>query len=373
MPFCAKTLLRPIILALVCVLIANGAYADLYIRDDVSDTGIEPNPSPDPMWLSPDIWVRNSPLPGWNPRPYPTATPPAWVDAMHFNPDYGSPLSGKPNYVYVRIRNKSTVSNGTERLLLYWASASTGLSWDPAKIGGSFIDNVQGGVLFGSEITKVRKNAATATQTERDAYLAALRKIAINPSFVFPAGMSYWKTQQEIHRFGPTYRHGFNGGSTWVPSVAFLPWHREFVNRYEGLLQEADPTVKLLYWQWTQNPTNTALLDYSANFIGAFGSGQPTAIQIGAPPSPDTDAAYPRVHNGLTTVTRRLQGTGNPLAQTDATIVGRLQYDSSSPNANNAFSGGLESFSHNNSHVYIASVPNIPNDNTNGNLATAGD
>jgi hypothetical protein len=356
---------RPLIVAAALATFAGSTFADLYIRDDPNDTGAEPNPSSGPMWTSPDIWVRNDPLPGWNPRPYQSANPPAWVDATHFNPDYRSPLSGKPNYVYVRIKNKGSASSGSERLLLYWASASTGLTWDPAKVAGSFIDNVQNGVLFGSEITKVRKNAATATQAERDAYIAALRKIATDPAFIFPGGLSYWRNMQEVHRFGPTYRHGFNGGNAWVPSVAFLPWHREMVNRYEGLLQEADPKVKLLYWQWTQNPTQ-APLDYTP-MMGAFGTGNPaSAVQIGAPLSPDTDPGYPNAINGLSKVTRRLQPPGNPLAQSDATVVGRVQYDLAG-SANNQFSGGLESFSHNNSHVYIASTP------TNNNNATAGD
>src|SRR5437016_5958269 len=89
-----KALLRPAILAVTIAVLANSAYANLYIRDDPNDTGIEPNPTTDPMWTSPDIWVRNAPLPGWNPRPYPIGTPPAWVDATHFSPDYRSPLSG---------------------------------------------------------------------------------------------------------------------------------------------------------------------------------------------------------------------------------------------------------------------------------------
>jgi Common central domain of tyrosinase/Bacterial Ig domain len=366
---------KTFVVTVAIAVLTSSARADLYIRDDLIDTGIEPNPSSGPMWVSPDIWVRNDPLPGWNPRPYdftlPVGSPggpPAWVDATHFNPDYRSPLSGKPNWVYVRIRNKGAASTGTERLQLYWASASTGLIWDPLKVGGSFIDNVQGGVLFGSEITKVRKNAAAATQAERDAYIAALRKIATDPALSWASlgGVSYWLTQQEIHRFGPTYRHGFNGGSAWVPSVAFLPWHREFINRFEGLLQEADPTVKLLYWQWTNRPvppfTGTfsapPFLDYSANFMGSFGAGASAAVQIGAPLSPDTDPGYANSFNGLSKVTRRLQPPSpfNPLAQSDTTVVGRIDYDATS--ANTAFSGGLESLSHNNSHVYIASTGN---------------
>jgi hypothetical protein len=347
--------------------------ADLYIRDDLSDTGIEPNPSASLMYLSPDIWVRNTPMPGWNPYPYPIGSPPGWVDPTHFNPDYASPASGRPNYVYVRVRNTGTASTGTERLLLYFARASTGLGWDPAKVGGSFIDNVQNNAVLGMEITKVRKNAATATQAERDAYKAALIKIATDPTLSFaPGNVSYWQTQQEIHRWGPMYRHGFNGGTAWVPSVAFLPWHREYINRFEGLLQEADPTVKLLYWQWTQNPTGVPF-DFSANFMGSFGTGSPpSAVTIGAPLSPSLDAAYGKFGSpGTTTVTRRLQGTGNPLAQTDATNVNRIPYDATA--ANTAFSGGLESFSHNNTHVYIASTPNVPNNNTIANLLTAGD
>ena len=319
-----KLFFHPIIIATALAAFAGSASADLYIRDDPSDTGAEPNPSSGPMYTSPDIWVRTDPMPGWNPRPYQSASPPPWVDATHHNPDYRSPLSGKPNYIYVRIKNKGSASSGSERLLLYWASASTGLSWDPAKVGGSFIDNVQNGVLFGAEITKPRKNAATATQAERDAYVAALRKIATNAAFVFPGGVSYWRNQQEVHRFGPTYRHGHKVGNVWVPSVAFLPWHREMMNRYEGLLQEADPTVKLLYWQWTQNPTTP--FDYTP-MMGAFGTGNPsTAVQIGAPLSPDTDAGYPDDFDGLSKVTRRQQA-GGPQAQPDTTVVGRTDYD----------------------------------------------
>jgi hypothetical protein len=358
-----RTSYKLMLLAAALSVCGSSALADPYIRDDTGDTGIEPNPNSGPMWTSPDIWIRNTPLPGWNPAPYPSATPPSWVDATHFNPDYRSPLSGNPNYIYIRVRNRTTASTGTERLHVYWASASTGLAWDPAKVAGSFIDNVSGGVLFGMEVTKPRKNAATATQAERDAYLAALRKIAVDPAFKIANGQSYWTLQQEIHRFGPMYRHGVNGGSAWIPSVTFLPWHREFVNRYEGMLQEADPTVKLLYWQWTQNPV-TGPLNYSTNFMGSFGTGNPpSAVPVGGLISPDTDPFYPNAINGLSVVTRRLQT--NALPQSDATVVGRGPYDA--VNRNTAFSGGLESLSHNNSHVFVASLP------TNNNNATAGD
>lgn len=331
---------------------------DLYIRDDLADTGVQPNPSVNPMWLSPDIWVRNDPMPNWSPAPYPIASPPSWLDTTHFDPDYRSPLSGRPNWVYVRIRNRGTASTGNEVLRLYWASASTGLVWDPAKVAGSFIDNMIGNVLFGAEITKERKNAATATQAERDAYIAAIQQLATNPALAFTNGDSYWHTQQEIHRFGPPWRHG--SGNPFVPSVGFLPWHREFVNRYEGLLQEANPTVKLLYWNWTQNPSNL----YTNTFMGAGGAGQPAGVAIGAPLSPAIDPLYAHFWSGSLQVVRR-QETAIP-AEADATVVGRTQYDSATTTLN--FSGQLERISHNGSHRYIAGYwgPATPFDPSKG-------
>lgn len=62
---------------------------DLYIRDSAADTGALP--SPIPHWHSPDIWVRNNPLPGDNP------------DLGHQNP-----INNQPNYLYVRVHNRGT-------------------------------------------------------------------------------------------------------------------------------------------------------------------------------------------------------------------------------------------------------------------------
>src|SRR6476661_3959861 len=95
---CLRSVLRRLLASAGLVLVmACVARADLYIRDDLNDTGAEPNPTSDPMWTAPDIWVRNDTMPGWNPRPYQSASPPAWVVTAHQNPDYRSPLSGKPN------------------------------------------------------------------------------------------------------------------------------------------------------------------------------------------------------------------------------------------------------------------------------------
>src|SRR5258707_15789892 len=94
------------------------------------------------------------------------------------------------------------------------------------------------------EFTKPSKNAASATDAERTAYLNAVLGA---DALKWTADMvSYFDKQDQIHQLAA--QHG-------VP--AFLPWHREFMNRYEILLRQTAPTVTLLYWDWTTDPTNS--------------------------------------------------------------------------------------------------------------------
>lgn len=91
---------------------------DLMIKDGSDDDGTEANTVTQYMWTSNDIWVRNN------------------NDASleHQNPEYS--LSS-PTYIKVRVINKSCVaSTGTEQIKLYWAKASTGLSWPNPWNGG---------------------------------------------------------------------------------------------------------------------------------------------------------------------------------------------------------------------------------------------
>jgi len=89
----------------------------------------------------------------------------------------------------------------------------------------------------------IRRNFAHLTQAERDAYVTAVNQIDVVKAF--PDGVSYWDKQDQIHQ--STHVHG---------GPAFVPWHRELVNRYEAMLQEIDPTVALHYWDWTVDPRN---------------------------------------------------------------------------------------------------------------------
>ncbi|HYL04773.1 MAG TPA: hypothetical protein VE075_01970 [Thermoanaerobaculia bacterium] len=103
----------------------------LIIRDTPLDGGLEPNPDTGPMWISSDIWVRLL----------------ADGGTVHQNPTYAGPNT--QNYVYARITNLSAVTQ-TATLNIYWAKASTGLSW-PTQ----WVNYHVGGTLFGDLIGSI--------------------------------------------------------------------------------------------------------------------------------------------------------------------------------------------------------------------------
>lgn len=100
--------------------------ADLYVRDDIPDAGLEPNITTTVAWESPDVWVRQS------------------ADGV----TVGEPiLGGQTAFVYVSVTNNGAgpyPTAGNDVVRLYWAKAQTGLSW-PAPWDGSV--PMQGGMV----------------------------------------------------------------------------------------------------------------------------------------------------------------------------------------------------------------------------------
>lgn len=121
----------------------NMASLDLMVKDSPDDTGIEPNPTTQNMWTSQDIWVRNFDDNG----------------LQHQNPEYKS--NNQPNYINVRVKNKSLVpSIGNETLIVNWAKANTALAY-PDNWDGSLTNNGNfplGGVLTAVNIPVVQPN-----------------------------------------------------------------------------------------------------------------------------------------------------------------------------------------------------------------------
>lgn len=325
-----------ILVAFACC-VANTALAqsDLYIRDTPADTGVQPNPDPGPMWVSEDIWVRTSPDPNWRPTPFTAASPP-WTPAAHQNPEYRNPRYGLPNYVYVRVRNRgASASAGTGQLHVYWtksASPTWPTSWVDAYTPVCGTDR-----LMGAEITKPRVNAASATATQRQRLRDAYIEVATTPAFALLTGYDYWTKQQQIHVRAPEHHN-----------PAFLPWHREFLNRLELLLQEADPRVKLMYWQWTTDPTNSTggTNLFTSGFMGNSGRGT-GGTGMGAPLSPALEPAA----SESASVVRNLR-TGLPGTESDTTHMGWANYRGT--NAAENFSDQIERTpNHDATHGYI--------------------
>ena len=265
--------------------------ADLWIRDDVSDVGNEPNLQTTYFWISDDIWVRRLRDPNYDPHPFLTASP-TWTPLPHEDSCYRDPKSSSPNYIYVRIRNRGgQPSSGTETLHVYWAKASTGLSWGTGVAGNSdWIDHMETPAcsvtprLYGYEVTKPRKSGATATAQEKSDYVAAIQAINTttymfnDPAIVdgnstgngggFIDPVTYFNKQNEIHY------NLFNAGIH--NSLRFLPWHREEMSRYEILLREFNPTLTLLYWDWTTDPSVTGPIVGPSGYMGAY---NPPSVQ----------------------------------------------------------------------------------------------
>lgn len=120
-----------------CLLETNHS-VDLLIRDNDGDYGQQPNNSTNVMWNSPEIWVRNQPD-GKRIR-------------KHQNPTYS--VNNNTNYMYVRVYNRGcTTSSGNDVLKVYWAKASTALSWPHHWNGtGNFPNN---GPLLGAPIGQI--------------------------------------------------------------------------------------------------------------------------------------------------------------------------------------------------------------------------
>jgi hypothetical protein len=93
---------------------ANTSNEKLYTRDDGGDTGNEPNNtvSNGVFWTSPDIWITQT-----------------YSGAPGYEAEYTT--GPEPNYIHIKLYNSG--SNNAEGLLnVYWAKASTALSWGTA-------------------------------------------------------------------------------------------------------------------------------------------------------------------------------------------------------------------------------------------------
>lgn len=97
-----------------------------------------------------------------------------------------------------------------------------------------------------------RKNQATLTAQERSRFVAAVLALKANGKYDQYV-LAHVNNMPGAHR-GP----------------AFLPWHREFLRRFEQDLRAIDSSVTLPYWDWSVDNSTTSTL-WADDFMGPSG------------------------------------------------------------------------------------------------------
>jgi tyrosinase-like protein len=148
-----------------------------------------------------------------------------------------------------------------------------------------------------------RRDYRDLTAAERARFVAALYHVKAN------GVVDAFADEHGVH-----FSHGHNNSG-------FLPWHREFIRRFEAELETYDPRVRLPYWNSpADGATNSAL--WANDFLGQF------------------DSAW--------NLNRSLGGGSLPSAEAVDGALGQSTYD--------AFWPDLESNVHNSPHGWVGGV-----------------
>lgn len=106
-----------------------------------------------------------------------------------------------------------------------------------------------------------RKNFLNLEPEEKERFIDAVRRLK-----------SSGTESNEYDRYVDIHRDHFFGGMAHG-GLGFLPWHREYLNRFENDLQEIDPDVTLPYWDWTEDAARTPDSSlWAEDFMGGTGN-----------------------------------------------------------------------------------------------------
>ena len=193
----------------------------LIVRDGKDDRGSIPYAGKNPVYASVDIGVQQTPNPAYDPRPYRIGHC-KWNHGKRENPIYRDPRLGRPNYIYIRVRNLGdTASTGQEALRVYWAKPSLGQSWSPLGPGPrnqweDFVTKAgEASRLFGSEITLGRRSVLGASESIRALFQNALAQSA-SGDFAFTSGTAY---QETVALIPPRVLRGWDGKELMSPQA----------------------------------------------------------------------------------------------------------------------------------------------------------
>jgi tyrosinase len=206
----------------------------------------------------------------------------------------------------------------------------------------------------------IRKNQASLAPVERDAFVTAVKTLKVNGTY---------DTFVAQHR--AAFLAGVNDPAHAGPG--FLPWHREYLRRFERSLQGIDPSVSIPYWDWTVDHMPTASL-WGADFMGGNGSGPNNWRVMNGPFAHATGQWTLTVLDPGETVQYLQRAFGAmgrlPTSAEVLSAIGVVPYDAAPWNRNSnvsaSFRNRLERVIHNPGHMWVGglmmamSSPNDP-------------
>ncbi len=253
----------------------NSPTLDLFVKDSPDEMGVEPNTVTEYMWTSKDIWIRNTNDNGLE----------------HQNPEYKS--DGSPNYIYVRVINKSCVaSNGNETLTINWAKANTALNWpeywdgtlndsDGDPLGGELpfiatLPVIQSGQEVIIEIPWVVPNPEDYSDNDNPHHFCLLSRIdaaddpltspmTANPNIMVRNNNNLaWKNLTVVDLETETTASVFVSNISNSQRAYLLELQKETNEQGKAIYDEAEVTLKMddvLYDAWERGGKQAQLLD----------------------------------------------------------------------------------------------------------------
>jgi tyrosinase len=192
----------------------------------------------------------------------------------------------------------------------------------------------------------IRKNQSSLSASEKGAFIAAVKGLKTNGAydvFVAQHRAAFMASPNDPAHRGP----------------AFLPWHREYLRRFELALQQVDPDVTIPYWDWTVDRTVGASL-WSADFMGGNGTGINRRVNTGPFAFSTGEWTLTVLDPGDSTnfLTRSFGAMGSlPTQQGVSAALNVVPYDSapwnSNSSTNTSFRSRLEVVIHNPGHMWV--------------------
>lgn len=125
---------------------------------------------------------------------------------------------------------------------------------------------------------RVRKDQANLSPGERKAFVNAVLALKQQPSQLYPPSQNRYDDYVLLHSV--TMLMTVTGPMPAHQGPAFLPWHREFIRRFENDLQSIDQRVTLPYWDWTKDNTLSSTI-WNEDFMGGNGRNEDGRVITG--------------------------------------------------------------------------------------------